>query len=329
MPEPLRDRLLRHRAANIAWNTAANQLNRFRHRAGASFVFHHREDTRAAAIRTAGYVRKMFDDYLRILPPGTSIEGRRVLEIGPGDQFGVALLFLARGAASVTCLDKYRATVDPAFLAFLYEELRNGLTPAEAERVRDLGPHGGPGGAAFRSIDDQPLEEARAFLAAASADLIVSRSVLEYLKQPARALAVLGELLATDGDMAHVVDCRDDGLFSSHGFHPLEFLTLSDATYAAMTSHTYRPNRWRIRHYLDELARLGFQTSTRTLRIVGRPDPVAEAAPVFTSADRDLFRPIRSRLDPAFAGLSDQDLLTAGFELHARRWDVSPTGTAG
>ena len=327
MPEPFRDRLLRHRAANIAWNTAANQLNRFRHRAGASFVFHHRDETRAAAVRTAGYVRKMFDDYLRILPPGTSIEGRRVLEIGPGDQFGVALLFLARGAASVTCLDKYRAAVDPAFLALLYEELRNGLTPAEAERVRDLGPHGGPGGAAFRSIDDCPLENARAFLAAASANLIVSRSVLEYLKQPARALAVLGELLAPGGDMAHVVDCRDDGLFSAHGFHPLEFLTLGDSTYAAMTSHTYRPNRWRIRHYLDELARLGFQTSTRTLRIVGRADPNADVTP--TSADLDLLRLIRPRLAQPFAALSDQDLLTAGFELHARRGDVSPVGKVG
>ena len=327
MPEPFRDCLLRHRAANIAWNTAANQLNRFRHRAGASFVFHHRDETRAAAIRTAGYVRKMFDDYLGILPPGTSIEGRRVLEIGPGDQFGVALLFLARGAASVTCLDKYRATVDPAFLAFLYEELRGGLTSAEAERVRDSGPNGGPGGAAFRSIDDCPLENARAFLAAASADLIVSRSVLEYLKQPARALAVLGDLLAPGGDMAHVVDCRDDGLFSSHGFHPLEFLTLSDATYAAMTSHTYRPNRWRIRHYLDELARLGFSTSTRTLRIVGRTDPVTDATPA--SVELDLLRSIRPRLAPAFAALSDQDLLTAGFELHARRGESLPPGTSG
>ncbi|MFO1523091.1 MAG: class I SAM-dependent methyltransferase [Kiritimatiellia bacterium] len=307
--DTLRDRLLRSRRAIIAWNVAANQLNRIRHRPGASFEFHSHADTREAAVRTAGYVRHMFKDYLDILPREYDLAGQRVVEIGPGDQFGVALLFLAHGAASVTCLDKYRARVNPAFLGMLYEELRRDLTPEQQARVSARGPHGGPGGDAFRSLDDCPLERAGAVLEPSSADLVVSRSVLEYLKQPDEAFRVVDALLARGGAMAHVVDCRDDGLFSSHGFHPLEFLTVPESTYSAMTSHTYRPNRWRIAQFRRVLNDMGYAAVTRVLRIAGEAGRISEVPALPDS--------LRLRLATPFRDLPDADLTTDGFSLYA------------
>lgn len=321
MANPLRDSLLRVRSTNILWNTFANQCNRIRHRRGATFTFHTHDETREAAIRTAGYVRHMFADYLRILPPDTSFEGRHILEIGPGDQFGIALLFLAHGAASVTCLDKYRAEVDSSFLDILYAELRSALSPEQAERVREAGPHGAPTGPNFRAITDCPLEDAARVLPPSSVDVAVSRSVLEYLKNPSQALDALHTLLAPGATTAHIIDCRDDGLFSAHGFHPLEFLTLSDATYSAMTSHTYRPNRWRCGDFLRAFQQLGHLSQVSTLRIVGHPAPLPHPAPFppsFQPQDQRLLAGIRPRLAPRFASMNDADLLTAGFQLCTR-----------
>src|SRR5947199_8669766 len=58
--------------------------------------------------RSLEYIGRAFREYLQRsgLCQGT-LEGKRVLEIGPGDTLGVALKFLAAGAAEVVSLDKF------------------------------------------------------------------------------------------------------------------------------------------------------------------------------------------------------------------------------
>src|ERR1035441_4786828 len=57
--------------------------------------------------QSLAYIDTVFQEYLEY--GGLSIDGLRgksILEIGPGDNLGVALTFLAAGAHRVVCLDK-------------------------------------------------------------------------------------------------------------------------------------------------------------------------------------------------------------------------------
>ncbi|MEO7274383.1 MAG: hypothetical protein ABI211_20500, partial [Vicinamibacterales bacterium] len=57
--------------------------------------------------RTRAYDQEVFDDYLHYGQiPREALAGIRVLEIGPGANLGVALLFIAHGAREVICVDR-------------------------------------------------------------------------------------------------------------------------------------------------------------------------------------------------------------------------------
>ncbi|MGA2192996.1 MAG: hypothetical protein ABSG42_06445, partial [Nitrospirota bacterium] len=70
------------------------------------------------------YINVVFDDYVNysgITPE--HILDKQVLEVGPGDNFGVALKFLASGAKRVVCLDKFYSKRDPERQAEIYSAL--------------------------------------------------------------------------------------------------------------------------------------------------------------------------------------------------------------
>ena len=73
------------------------------HQSGATHSRHSPE-------QGANYVASVFRDYLDA--GGLSVadlQGASVLEVGPGDNLGVAALFAAAGAKKVVCLDRFRA----------------------------------------------------------------------------------------------------------------------------------------------------------------------------------------------------------------------------
>src|ERR1700749_4189313 len=76
----------------------------------------------------ADYFRRCVDDYCAELGVDRSFfAGKRVLEYGPGDCLGVALVLYAYGAASVHCVDQfpiYRAT---PHAAAVYREILDAL----------------------------------------------------------------------------------------------------------------------------------------------------------------------------------------------------------
>src|SRR5437867_2359472 len=62
------------------------------------------------------YINRTFDDYLKYSGLSTrSFQDKRVLEVGPGDNLGVALKFLAAGAGQVVCIDKFFSKCDPKY----------------------------------------------------------------------------------------------------------------------------------------------------------------------------------------------------------------------
>ena len=278
-----------------------------------------RSGTRHAALsleESLDYIDRVYADYISY----GGLEGfcGRVAEIGPGDNFGVALRMLGAGAGEVHTLDRYRPHRDDAWQARIYralaERYRFGalLTGSEfgANEIRGLVPHeGAPAETFFRS-------------SGLRFDCIVSRAVLEHLYDPLAALDDMAASLAPGGTLIHRIDFRDHGMFADH--HPLTFLTIPDTLYRAMTRGSGRPNRLLLPAWRDWLERSPLAGSLRIARLAGvegdlEPADWDDIDPAARRAALATVRAIRPRLAPSLAAFSDQDLAVSGCVLVARR----------
>lgn len=274
------------------------------------------------------YIDVVFEDYLRYgrLTPG-DLAGTRVLELGPGDNFGVALRFLGAGAEGVVALDKFASVRDLDQQRAIYSELISRADPesrARMEAALDLealtfDPD------RLRAIEGVAVEDAAGALAGERFDLIVSRAVLEHLYDLDAAFAAMDALLRTGGVLLHKVDFRDHGMFTGGGMHPLTFLTLPDRAYGLMSRHSGRPNRKLADWYRAKLGELGYDSEALVTHVVGRgpeldPYPAAER---FDPGDHPdavgLARAIRPRLEAGCRELEDRDLIVAGIFIRAEK----------
>ena len=294
-------------------------------REGESGATHHS----LSAEQSVAYIQRVFGDYLTY--GGVSkdwLRGKRILEIGPGDNLGVALRMSAAGAAEVVCLDRFETRSDAAQRRRIYEALRSGLSESEQKRfdeTLDLGSlRFDP--ARVRKVTGAPIESADRVLEAGSFDWIVSRAVLEEVpkRKLAACLAVQDRLLAPAGRMAHKIDLRDYGIFSARGFHPLEYWTLPEWLHGLMSGHEPSPNRLRASVYRSMLEALGYRCDTFVTHVVGTE---AEVEPPWKDWPRDarveqarrLVAQIRPRLAVEFQKLSDEDCMTAGIFVAATK----------
>lgn len=257
------------------------------------------DDGDAASL--ADYFWRCFDDYRVQL--GMTVEdyhaflaGRRVLEYGPGDILGVALLFHAHGARTVECVDRFPLERVSDFNATVYRALIERLPPALRERaaaafVRAGDPSSGlrPEAVDYRVTPDGLAGRANAF------DLVVSRAVLEHVNSLDATLADVAKTLAPGGVSVHNVDLRSHNLDRDR---PYDFLTWPEPLYRLMYSHKGFPNRWRPDAYRAILARTGLVV--RSLEPTGR------------LAAADVQR-IRDSVAAPLRGASDDDLSWLGF----------------
>lgn len=282
--------------------------------------------------QSVDYIDRVFEDYLRYaeITPG-DLAGKSVLELGPGDSYGVALRFLAAGAAKVQTVDRVVAWRDPEYQRQVYTALLARLQPAERERAEAVLTMNGT-----LSFDEQrlrrregvPIEEAASELEPGSFDLIVSRAVVEHIYDTDTAFAQMQRLLRADGTLAHKIDMRDHGLFSGEGLHPLTFLTIPEPLYRMMVENTGQPNRKLLPYYRQLMTSLGFQARFWITHLAGRE---AELKPhVETVAADDLAGPealaeeIRDKLRRPYRSMSAADLAVSGAFLIARRADSLP-----
>lgn len=256
----------------------------------------------------AAYFRGCFDDYFEQLgvPPqeiGAWLQGKVVLEYGPGDMPGVALLMIAHGAERAACVDRFPwlrlSEVNRSALSLL----ALNMTADQRERLASCFEGEGLTGELRCDrvgylVSDDGLSGIRG-----EADLVFSRSVLEHVNRLDLTLKDMAEALRPGGVMIHKVDLR------SHDFdwgHPLDFLTVSPLAWRLLSSHNgSMPNRLRLSDFRALLKDEPFDdvVITPTARIEASE---AEA--------------IRPRLAAPFADRSQDDLTTLGFWLRARRW---------
>jgi len=264
------------------------------------------------------YIDRIHDDYLAYA--GRESLGGVIAEIGPGDNFGVAMRFLAGGAEHVHGIDRYRPARDASRQRAVYEALteRDGLA-----RLFD----GDPREEGLRNVSYHAGQPAETFFRSSGVtyDAIVSRAVMEHLYDPIGALDDMAKSLKPGGIMIHRIDLRDHGMFA--GRHPLTFLTIADVLYRRMTRGSGRPNRVLITDYRDWLQRSGLEGSISVSRLAGVTDEVA-VAPWEALDERAKARALecvhdaRPRLHGKFQGMADEDLAVAGLVLTTRKSDA-------
>jgi SAM-dependent methyltransferase len=159
--------------------------------------------------KSVSYINLVYREYLEYAGLGPeALRGKRILEVGPGDNFGVALKFLAAAAAKVVCLDKFYSERNVEQQTRIYHELRKQLSPDEArvfdecikldgdielneERLQYIYGHG--------------IEEADAILEPRSFDFIVSRAVIHNVYDVDRGFEAMDRLFAPGGYMLHKI----------------------------------------------------------------------------------------------------------------------------
>lgn len=275
------------------------------------------------------YINRVFGDYLRY--SGMAIEDlqdKRILEIGPGDNLGVALMFLASGSAQVVSLDKFLSKRESEQERKIYQELRRQLNDYSRELFDTIINLDGKieiNSDKLRYIYGHGIEEANDFLEPESFDFIVSRAVLEGIYDIDAAFSVMNSLLIPGGLMIHKIDLRDYGMFSGFGMHPLTFLTIPDSIYRLMTKESGRPNRRLINYYRQKMIDLGYDTKIFVTHILGREEEVLphkeriELNVDYSEATISLLNKIHPKLNNRFKDLSDEELIVSGIFFTARK----------
>lgn len=271
------------------------------------------------------YIQKVFSDYLSYanLKPYEFV-GKRVLEIGPGDNFGVALRFLACGASQVVCLDRFIAHRSKEQERQIYCALREALTVDE-QRWFDTAVLL-KNGLQFNTeklniIYGTGIENADKLLASESFDFIISRAVLMEIANPDRALKVMDKLLRPGGFSLHkVAPLNDYKMFRQYGYHPLEFLTIPDFLYYHMVSGSGKPNRKLRNYYQDHFKYPHYETTLHTVALLGASGTSGSNNSMDDyNRALQLLQQIRPRLPKNYQVLPDEELLIEDIFIVARK----------
>jgi hypothetical protein len=313
----------------IAKNFGSQLLGRIRFRLGHVASVNGATHRRKPLERSLDYIDRVFGDYLEYSGLQTAdLAGKSVLEIGPGDNLGVALKFLAADAARVVSIDKFLSERDNEQELSIYRSLRSRLLPDQQLRfdsVIDLS----SGRIQFDKrkleyIYGHGIEQADRVFKGQPFDLMVSRVVLQEVDDGSAVFRALDHLLRPGGYHVHKIELRDYGMFSRHGHHPLEFLTVPDLVYSCALKYCH-PNRCLIDFYRREMQALGYEARVFATRVIGAAQDLSryklslEKGVDYTGETLDLVRTIRPRLLKRYQALTDEDLMTAGLMLVAKK----------
>lgn len=255
----------------------------------------------------AEYFVRCFEDYRsRLSDLGLSLEGlirdRALLEYGPGDLPGVALLMYAHGARSVTCADRFAMVkLSPTNIAVL-RLLLAGLPDTQRERAAYAFKSAGEPESGFRpDVIDYLVTPDGCVRQSGRYAMVYSRAVLEHVNDLEATFRDMDSALTTDGIAIHEVDLKSHGL---HRDTPLDFLCWPEWAWTVMHSKKGVPNRLRIDRYRDLIERVGMER----LSLV-----VNETAPA------EFIHAARPCLAAPFRDLSDEDLSWLSFWMVLRK----------
>jgi len=252
----------------------------------------------------ADYFTTCFRDYREQL--GVSEEGicallsgKTVLEYGPGDILGVALLFYAHGAEAVHCVDRFPLSSLSDKNVEVYRVILDALEGEPRERAEGAFVIKGEPRSGFRpeAIRYDVTRDGLCGIAQGY-DLVVSRAVLEHVNDLEKTMIDIRRSLKSTGLSLHQVDLKSHGL---DRYTELDFLTWPRALYSLMYSHKGFPNRWRVNRYRELAEKHGLEVRKLT------PTARIDAAKV---------EKILPALAPEFRNVSADHLQWTGFWIH-------------
>jgi SAM-dependent methyltransferase len=281
--------------------------------------------------KSLAYLDRILDDYLRY--GGISadvVQGKTIVEVGPGDNLGLALKLLSLGARRVIALYKYYSQRNADTERHIYSVLRERCTPAERKRFDEAidltrGAQPNPEKLLYRY--GVGIEDADSVLLPQSCDLILSRAVLMEIRDLDRAFEVMDRALRPGGMMIHkIAPLHDYKLFTNHGYNPLEFLTISEPVYDAMAGHAGKPNRRLVDFYRAKMAQVGYRSTVHITSAIGRKAPdfppgtlALELGKHYDPQTLASVEEIRPRLAPAFRQKTNEELMIESFFLTATK----------
>jgi SAM-dependent methyltransferase len=172
-----------------------------------------------------------------------------VLEYGPGDILGVALLLYAHGADRVDCVDRFELSKLSRKNILVYTEILKSLAPKERERAeRAFNEVGNPESGFKVNAIQYKITKNGLSSDGESYDLVISRAVLEHVNDLESTILDIKKVLKTGGASIHQVDLKSHGLDRRAD---LDFLTWNSFLYRLMYSHKGFPNRWRVNKYRE------------------------------------------------------------------------------
>jgi SAM-dependent methyltransferase len=151
---------------------------------------------------------------------GFLLAGSKILELGPGIDFGAQLIFASHGA-QVAVADRFLAPWDSDYHPQFYRLLRSRWSGPAGALDAVIAASGYPEHAIRRIACSG---EQLGHISSASFDLVLSNAVLEHVQDLQRIAINLGRVTKSPGLNLHQIDFRDHKDFSE----PLEFLLLSN-----------------------------------------------------------------------------------------------------
>ena len=269
------------------------------------------------------YIHAVAQDYLHYAGVDDDfLHGKRILEIGPGDNLGVGLLLLARGAASYVAVDRFQPQADDHKNQLIYRRLYDELSTAEKARTADVVKAANNGatlaGDRLSAHYNCSIEGLKERIAESEFDVILSRAVLEHVYDLDAAWENMVGLLSPTGQMWHKVDFRNHDFYNE--FHPLRFLTVPRHIWRCVSQPDPTLNRHRLDKY-KMLSDVHFQKIrifyTHLLQhpeLIPHPEAI-ELGREFEQSDWESVQAIRPKLTAEFDGLSDLELLVSGIFL--------------
>ena len=279
---------------------------------------------------TLDYIKSLSLNYLDYAEiEKEDIKGKTILEIGPGDNLGVAIMLLLYGAKKVVCIDKFYPARNKKRQIQIYKALREDLDSREVNIFNEI-----------VKLDNDEIsfnEEKLQYVCGLgiedtidkfeekSFDFIISWAVMEHLFDPDAAFHAMDKLLADNGCMIHGIDFRDHGIFSSIGMNPLTYLTISDPIWKCMTYHSGKPNRKFIDYYRKKMKELEYDSRILLRRIVGcdsliiPPKEKVEFGIDYHDPTLQIINEIKPKLRKRYSKMNTHDLIISTIILVGRK----------
>lgn len=253
------------------------------------------------------YFETCFEEYFEQLGVSKSeqtdyLHGKRLLEYGPGDVPGVAMLMVAHGANRVLCVDRFPLVRMSPKNVQIVKLMLEHLPQVQRERAE----------ACFRQATQPQLGFDPRFIdylispsglsgLENEMDLVFSRAALEHVNDLPATFRDMYAALKPGGIAIHLVDLKSHGL---HRKSPLDFLCWHTWLWSLMYSEKGVPNRLRVNAYRDAVAQSGLEILTLKPTLLASPDDVCA---------------VRPELATPFKDLSEEDLSWLGFWLVCRK----------